>query len=99
MRSIKLALGTAQFGSDYGISNQTGRAKSNEILAILDLAWENGINTLDAAKSYGNSEEAIGNYLKNRPKGSWNIITKVSNGAKKVIDQLQDSDKKLTIHL
>ena len=61
----KLAIGTAQFGMVYGIANQNGQVQQDEITTILDLAWENGIHTLDTAKAYGTSEEAIGSYLKN----------------------------------
>jgi len=97
MSAIKLALGTAQFGSDYGITNQTGQVKFNEILAILDLAWENGINTMDSAKAYGTSEEVIGNCLKLRIGNKWDIITKVNEIGNSINVQLEDSARKLTI--
>jgi len=93
----KLAIGTAQFGMDYGISNQKGKVKEDEVEKILDLAFENGINTIDTAKAYGNSEEAIGNYLKKRPNNSWNIITKLSDTKTDLFDQIKDSNNKLTI--
>ena len=93
----KLAIGTAQFGMDYGISNQKGKVKEDEVEKILDLAFENGINTIDTAKAYGNSEEAIGNYLKKRPNNSWNIITKLSDTKTGLFDQIKDSNNKLTI--
>ena len=91
----KIVLGTAQFGMEYGIANQNGQVHSSDIPTILDLAWENGINILDTAKAYGESEESIGNYLKQQPKRSWNIIAKLSDNRKKVIDQIQDSAEKL----
>ena len=34
----KLALGTAQFGSDYGIANQKGKIKLSEAQKIMNLA-------------------------------------------------------------
>ena len=34
----KLSLGTAQFGLNYGISNQTGKVKVQEVKKILQLA-------------------------------------------------------------
>ena len=74
----KLAIGTAQFGIPYGISNQTGKVPDDEITAILDHAWETGVNTLDTAKAYGDSEILIGKYLTNRPQNSWTIITKLA---------------------
>ena len=60
----RLAIGTVQFGMDYGIANQNGKVNANQIQSILDFAHEKGINVLDTAKAYGNSEKSIGNYLK-----------------------------------
>ena len=93
----KLAIGTAQFGMPYGIANQNGQVHRDDIAAILDLAWENGIDTLDTAKAYGDSEESIGNYLKQRPNNSWNIITKISECDNNIAEQIKDSTKNLTI--
>ena len=60
----KLCIGTAQFGMDYGVNNKVGTVGQNEIAKILDLAYSNGINSLDTAKSYGQSEYKIGKYSK-----------------------------------
>ena len=92
----KLAIGTAQFGLNYGISNQDGQVNENEIMSILDFAYGNDINTLDTAKAYGNSEKSIGKYLK-QTVNNWQIITKVNNCDKGIIEQIQDSIEKLTI--
>jgi len=91
----KLAIGTVQFGMDYGIANQNGQVSEMGAWSILDFAYENEINTLDTAKDYGKSEASIGNYLK-QTKNSWDIITKVSS-ANNVIEQIQDSAEKLTV--
>lgn len=56
----RIAIGTAQFGLDYGISNTHGRISATEIDKILSQALTLGIDTLDTAKLYGKSEEAIG---------------------------------------
>ncbi len=72
----KIALGTAQFGMNYGIANKVGKVKEDEIKLILDTAHNNGISTLDTAKAYGESELILGNIFKQNPKLSWNIITK-----------------------
>ena len=56
----KLALGTAQFGIPYGISNESGQINSKEVGNILSLARQNGIDTLDTAISYGDSEAVLG---------------------------------------
>jgi aryl-alcohol dehydrogenase-like predicted oxidoreductase len=56
----KIALGTVQFGLDYGISNHGGQVTISEAKNILNYAKDNGIDTLDTAASYGNSEEVLG---------------------------------------
>jgi aryl-alcohol dehydrogenase-like predicted oxidoreductase len=55
----KLVLGTAQFGLNYGISNQYGQLQLPEVQAILNEAEKAGITTLDTAAAYGNSEQTI----------------------------------------
>lgn len=69
----KLALGTAQFGLNYGIANTTGKVRFDEIKSILSLAMYHNIRVLDTAIGYGDSEELLGNagiY-------DWDIITKL----------------------
>ena len=56
----RLALGTAQFGLNYGISNQRGQIGFNDAVAIVRLSNEHGINTLDTAVGYGESEARLG---------------------------------------
>ena len=56
----KIALGTAQFGLPYGISNVNGQVERTEIDQILKHARTAGITMLDTAIAYGNSEENIG---------------------------------------
>ena len=94
--SNKLAIGTAQFGLNYGIANPNGRVNANQIQSILDFAHEKGINILDTAKAYGNSEKSIGNYLKLTEK-TWHIVTKISDSDKNLIEQILDSKEKLTV--
>ncbi|MCA0431113.1 MAG: aldo/keto reductase [Bacteroidetes bacterium] len=60
----KIVLGTVQFGLDYGINNKNGKPKNEEINKILELAYLNGINTLDTSVAYGDSIKIIGNYHK-----------------------------------
>lgn len=70
----RLALGTAQFGLDYGITNRAGRVEEHEVAAILALAAKSGIDTIDTARLYGDSEAAIG---KAWPYGAdFHVITK-----------------------
>lgn len=60
MNINKIALGTAQFGLNYGISNQSGQVSPEEISKILTAASVSGVLTLDTAVAYGNSEERLG---------------------------------------
>lgn len=68
----KLALGTVQFGLDYGISNTGGRTAADEVTRIIAFAEKQGIGTLDTAHAYGDSERILGEQnLQN-----WKIISK-----------------------
>ena len=53
-------MGTAAFGQAYGISNSKTLTTSKEIHSILEYCLESGINTLDTAQSYGDSEKILG---------------------------------------
>jgi hypothetical protein len=58
--AIKLALGTVQFGLPYGIANHAGQVTRAEAKAILQFALANGIDMLDTAIAYGDSETCLG---------------------------------------
>ena len=97
--SDKICLGTAQFGSNYGISNSKRTLSKKESLNILETAKKNGISFFDTAKAYGESEKILGiSGLKNSK-----IITKikidlkVQNVEKEIVDSVNDSLKKLRI--
>jgi aryl-alcohol dehydrogenase-like predicted oxidoreductase len=57
---VRLALGTVQFGLPYGIANKVGQVTRPEAKAMLQLALAKGIDTLDTAIAYGNSEMCLG---------------------------------------
>lgn len=57
---MKLALGTVQFGLDYGIANKNGQLTIEEARKILEYAKKKNIETLDTASLYGNSEIILG---------------------------------------
>ena len=57
---MRLALGTVQFGLAYGVSNQEGKVSDSELSAILTLARQLGIDTLDTAQAYGDAEQRLG---------------------------------------
>lgn len=57
---MRLALGTVQFGLPYGVANQSGQVPRSIAKAMLDLAAASGIDTLDTAIAYGDSEACLG---------------------------------------
>jgi len=74
--SAGLALGTVQWGQSYGIANRSGVPSAAEIARILDVAAAANVRTLDTARSYGRSEEAIGAAIGDDP--AWTVVTKVA---------------------
>ncbi|WP_406732446.1 aldo/keto reductase [Vibrio scophthalmi] len=59
---MKIALGTAQFGLDYGVTNSSGQVSIDTVGSILAMAEANGVSVLDTAIAYGNSEETLGHF-------------------------------------
>lgn len=57
---MKLALGTAQFGLNYGVANSSGKMSYEEAESIIRFGSENGIDTIDTAINYGDSEGRLG---------------------------------------
>lgn len=69
----QLALGCAQFGLDYGITNARGRVGVDEARQMLQSAWDGGVRLLDTAPAYGNSEQALGQAGSGQ---AWRVVTK-----------------------
>lgn len=98
--SSKIALGSAQFGLPYGISNHSGQISQPEITSILDYASKQNINTIDTAIAYGDAEERLGQYQLH----DWQVITKLPKIPKRidsievwVIQEIEKSLKRLNI--
>jgi aryl-alcohol dehydrogenase-like predicted oxidoreductase len=96
----RIAIGTAQFGFDYGVTNSHGQVGVNTVRAILGLAKEKGVDTLDTAIAYGSSESVLGTV----GVVGWNVITKlpalpaeIKNVNRWVLDQIRSSLSKLGI--
>lgn len=95
---MKLALGTVQFGLSYGVANISGRVSREVAVAALQCAQQAGIDTLDTAIAYGESELVLGQIgVKD-----WKVVTKlpaVPDGCPDVIqwmkEQAQGSLKRL----
>lgn len=87
----RVALGTAQFGLNYGIANQTGKPGEKEVVKILETAFAMGINLLDTAAAYGDSEKILGGILSCYPAKSEILVAgklpKLSNAAPHILDR------------
>ncbi|QFI54241.1 aldo/keto reductase [Aeromonas simiae] len=73
---MRLALGTVQFGLDYGISNRAGEVPDDELDAILALARKLGVDTLDTAQAYGRAETRLGR----RHTADFQLVSKLTPG-------------------
>ena len=82
MSSSKIILGTAQFGLNYGIANNAGQVSPTEAASIISLAKRCGIDTLDTAIAYGESEEVLGEIGVH----DWQIISKLPSLPDSVVD-------------
>jgi aryl-alcohol dehydrogenase-like predicted oxidoreductase len=71
----KLAIGTVQFGLNYGINNKIGLVPIDQVREILNFAKSKGISTIDTASTYGNSEKILGEIGVNQ----FDVITKTSS--------------------
>ncbi len=58
--TTRIALGTVQFGLDYGIANRGGKVGRDEVRSILACALAEGVDMLDTAATYGGSESVLG---------------------------------------
>lgn len=88
---MRLGIGTVQFGLDYGVSNTTGKTPPKEAGAILDAARGLGIDVLDTASAYGDSELVLGKFLS--PGHGFRLVTKagpLGNGADQSSDKVRE---------
>ncbi len=58
-----LVLGSAQFGLPYGIANRVGQPSTRTVTRIVELAFQSGVNAVDTAAAYGESEIVLGKAL------------------------------------
>jgi hypothetical protein len=94
----RIVLGGAQLGLPYGILNGGETLSREEVARILDTAVDRGIDSIDTAIAYGQSESVIGETSQNR----FNIISKlpplpvdISNVSEWVHSQVQGSLSRL----
>ena len=71
----KLALGTANFGLPYGISNESGQISADSVASILQIAKHGGISCLDTSIAYGESQKVLGSI----GVSDWRLVSKISS--------------------
>lgn len=78
LRVSPLGLGTVKFGRNRGVKYPSGFTLPDEdaLARLLDLARSLGVNLLDTAPAYGESEERLGRLLAGR-RDDWRLIGKV----------------------
>jgi aryl-alcohol dehydrogenase-like predicted oxidoreductase len=73
LTATRLALGTAQFGLRYGVANTSGQVSLADAMMIIGQAQRGGIDTLDTAIAYGDSESRLGKIGVT----GWRVVTKL----------------------
>lgn len=76
---MKLVIGTAQFGLNYGVSNKSGKVNLEECQKIIKFAHQIGIDTIDTAIAYGDAHE---------------ILSQIGTNNFKIISKLPDLSEK-----
>jgi len=69
----RLALGTVQFGMPYGVANRAGQVPPQQAAEILKAARAAGVDTLDTAVAYGDSERVLGHL----GVPGWRVVSKL----------------------
>jgi aryl-alcohol dehydrogenase-like predicted oxidoreductase len=72
-----LTLGTAQLGMPYGAVNQTGKPSRTLAVAMVRHAIAYGVSAIDTARTYGDSEEILGEALSVEFRSRARVITKL----------------------
>jgi aryl-alcohol dehydrogenase-like predicted oxidoreductase len=101
------SLGTVQLGMNYGLGEYTQKPEKSYAFELLDKAVELGVNVLDTADNYGDSESVIGEWLLTKKKEDRPfIVTKFGhpldwsseeNLKKNIIEHADASLKKLNL--
>lgn len=74
--AAKLALGTAQFGMPYGVTNRVGVPSDEQLHLLLGEAKAAAIDCLDTASAYGNAQSRLGGC----DLTAFKVITKIPQG-------------------
>ncbi len=89
----RFSLGTVQLGMEYGLGEDKAKPSEEKAFALLERAMELGVNNLDTANNYGDSEAVIGRWLRVRKAKKkelpW-IVTKIGPFKHDSYDVLRD---------
>ncbi len=96
---MNFILGTATFGTKYGIANGNNTLTECEAFQILREAESLGISLLDTAPAYGSAEEIIGKFQSQA--NTFEIISKISDvhdfSPERLIREIEESASRLGI--
>ena len=88
---MKLALGTVQFGLDYGVANTAGRVSEADARGIMAQAAQRGMDILDTAIAYGDSERVLGGLGVSQ----WKVVTKLPIVPRQCVDVVDWVEKEI----
>ncbi len=90
-----MTLGTVQLGMEYGAVNRTGKPRRSVALEIVRHAIAHGVNALDTARCYGESEQILGEALCGAWRSRCEVITKLDPLASVPADEDAESVRAL----
>jgi aryl-alcohol dehydrogenase-like predicted oxidoreductase len=73
----QMALGTAQWGLNYGLANRDGQPSRETVRQMMEVALNAGVDVLDTARAYGESEAVIGSLLPESGR-AFRVVTKLA---------------------
>jgi aryl-alcohol dehydrogenase-like predicted oxidoreductase len=93
---MKIALGTVQFGLNYGVTNSEGQVSLDEVGSMLELAKQGGVSVIDTAIAYGDSETTLGQF----DLSPFSVVSKIpsrKNYSESIEKSVSESLKRLNI--
>lgn len=90
---VNLILGTATFGTGYGVANGGKTLEKETVREIIVTAQELGINEFDTAPTYGTAEIQLGDFLSHssQPKISSKISKENANSVKLMLASVKET--------
>lgn len=90
---VKLILGTATFGTGYGVANKGLKLENSEVSEIVVTAQSFGISEFDTAPNYSGAESQLGEFLDQRsqPKVSSKISMEDSSSVRLMLASVKET--------